>query len=189
MAKKKKTNVLIYQLKITLENIEPAIWRKFQVKSDITLFNLHEYIQVVMGWDDYHMHEFQIKGKKYGTPDPGGETMFGPKINNDKKFKVGNLLSEGDVFEYVYDFGDNWRHTIEVEKVLGLEAGVDYPVCLAGRRSCPPEDCGGPWGYQQMLEVLTDPEHEDYDYYCECLGDEFDAEEFDVDTVNGCLNG
>ena len=91
------------------------------------------------------------------------------------------------MFEYVYDFGDDWRHKIEVEKVLDLEAGVVYPVCLAGERACPLEDCGGPWAYAKMIEVLKDSGHEDYEYYHEWAGDGFYPEGFDVDKVNGCL--
>lgn len=182
---KKKDDTLIYQLKITLKNIEPAIWRRIQVRGDIILFKLHEYIQGFMGWENYHMHEFRIKGQRYGKPDPDGEAMFGTKINKDKEFKVCDLVSDGDVFEYVYDFGDDWRHEIEVEKVLEAEAGSGYPICLAGERACPVEDCGGPWGYQEMLEILKDPEHEDYEHYFEWLGGEFDPKEFDLDKVNG----
>ena len=187
MVKKKKVNVLVYQMKITLEDIEPVIWRTFQVRGDVTLFRLHEYIQGFMGWENYHMHEFRINGERYGRPDPDGEAMFGTKINKDKEFKICDLISEGDVFEYVYDFGDDWRHEIIVEKALEAEVGAGYPICLAGERACPPEDCGGPWGYQEMLEVLKNSEHEDYEHYFEWVGDEFDAEEFDVDKLNGCL--
>jgi len=182
---KKKDDALIYQLKITLKNIEPAIWRKIQVRGNITLFRLHEYIQVFMGWENYHMHEFRIKGKRYGRPDTEGAAMFGIKINKDKEVKVCELVSESDVFEYVYDFGDDWQHEILVEKVLEPEEGVVYPICLAGERACPTEDCGGPWGYQEMLEILKDPKHEEYEYYREWLGGEPDPEEFDIDKVNG----
>ena len=182
---KKKDDGLIYQLKITLKNIEPAIWRRIQARGDITLFRLHEYIQGFMGWEHSHMHEFRIKGERYGRPDPDGEAMFGTQINKDKEFKVCDLVSKGDMFEYVYDFGDDWRHEIEVEKVLEAEAGVGYPVCLTGERACPAEDCGGPWAYAEMLEALKDPEHEDYGHYFEWLGGEFDSEEFDLEKVNG----
>ncbi|HIJ71858.1 MAG TPA: plasmid pRiA4b ORF-3 family protein [Planctomycetes bacterium] len=182
---KKKDDTLICQLKITLKNIEPPIWRRIQVHGDITLFRLHEYIQGFMGWENYHMHEFRIKGQRYGKPDPDGEALFGAKTNKDKGFKVCDLVSDGDVFEYVYDFGDDWRHEIEVEKVMEAEAGAVYPTCLAGERACPEEDCGGPWGYQEMLEILKEPEHEDYEHYFEWLGGEFDLEEFDLDEVNG----
>ena len=182
---KKKDDALIYQLKITLKNIEPAIWRRIQVRGNITLFRLHEYIQVFMGWENYHMHEFRINGERYGMPDLDGDVMFGTKINKDKEFKVCDLVSEEDVFEYVYDFGDDWRHEIEVEKVLEPEAGAGYPICLAGERACPVEDCGGPWGYQEMLEILKDPEHDDYEHYFEWLGGEFDPKEFDLDKANG----
>lgn len=181
---KKKNDFLIYQLKITLKNIKPTIWRKILVRGDITLFKLHEYIQVFMGWENCHMYEFRIGGQRYSLPDPDGDFIFGIEINKDKDFKVCDLLSKGDKFGYVYDFGDNWQHDIKIEKVLESESGVIYPICLAGERACPAEDCGGPWGYQNMLEVLKDPEHEDYEDYYEWLGEEFDPEEFDLDEVN-----
>ena len=182
---KKENDALIYQMKITLKNIEPMIWRRIQVRENITLFRLPEYIQGFMGWENYHMHEFKINGERYGIPDPDGEAMFGTKIKKDKEFNVCDLVSEGDVFEYVYDFGDDWRHEIIVEKVLEAEAGVGYPVCLAGERACPIEDCGGPWGYEEMLEILKDPGNEEYEEYAEWLGEEFDSEEFDLEKVNG----
>ena len=190
MAKKKiKDNSQIYQIKITLKNIEPEIWRRFQISGNVSLFKLHRVIQIIMGWEDYHMHEFRIKGQKYGMPDPEGEAMFGTKVNKGTKFNVCDLVSEGDVFEYVYDFGDNWKHEIEVEKVLEAEAGVCYPVCIDGRRACPAEDCGGPWGYEDMLGVVDDPEHEDSEEYIEWLGEGFDPEEFDLEEVNDSLKG
>jgi len=182
---KKKDDTLIYQLKITLKDIEPAIWRRIQIAGDITLFRLHEYIQIVMGWENYHMHEFRINSKRYGRPELEGEAMFGSTVYDGKKYKLCDLVSEGDTFEYVYDFGDDWRHDIEVEKVLAVEEGIKYPTCLVGERACPPEDCGGPWGYQEMLEVLKDPEHEDYEHWRDWVGDGFDPEEFNVDEVNG----
>ena len=179
-----KANTQIYQLKITLRDINPPIWRRIKVKGDITISKLHEYIQVFMGWENYHMHEFRVKGKRYGMPDPQLGEMFDDKIYNDKKFKLCQLVSEDDVFEYEYDFGDSWRHEIKVEKILAAEKGVSCPICLAGERACPPEDCGGPWGYEQLLEILKDPEHEEYEDYREWAGDDFDSERFDVDKVN-----
>ena len=133
------------------------------------------------------MHEFRIKGERYEMSGMQKETMFGKKTYNEDKFKIIELVEVGDVFEYVYDFGDDWRHKIEVEKVLGLEAGVVYPVCLAGEQACPLEDCGGPWAYAEMIEILKDSEHKDYEHYHEWACDGFDPEGFDMDKVNSCL--
>jgi hypothetical protein len=180
-----RANTQIYQLYIELNEVRPAIWRRFQVAGDITLFKLHEYIQVFMGWENCHMHEFRIKGKRYGMPDPEGEAMFGTQVCDDKKYKLCDLAADGDEFVYVYDFGDDWHHTVKVEKVLGPEEGVKYPMCMAGERACPPEDCSGPWGYEEMLEVLKNPKHREYKHYCEWLGGEFDPEWFDLKRVNG----
>ena len=179
------TDTQIYQLYIELNGVQPAIWRRFQVAGDITLFRLHEYIQVFMGWENCHMHEFRINGERYGMPDPDGEAIFGTQVCNDKKYKLCDLVAEGDEFVYVYDFGDDWHHTVKIEKVLEPEAGVKYPMCMAGERACPPEDCGGPWGYEEMLEILKDTGHEEYEHWHEWLGEEFDSEGFDLNKVNG----
>jgi len=189
MANKEKAKASIYELKITLMHIEPAIWRRLQVEASITLARLHQIIQVVMGWENYHMHEFRVKGSRYGMPDPGGEAMFGSKVSNEKKFKLCDIAEAGDSFVYEYDFGDGWRHEIVIEKVLSAEPGIKYPVCLEGQRACPPEDCGGPWGYAELLEILDDPGHEEYDGYREWAGEDFDPESFDFQKVNKQLEG
>ena len=181
-----KENASIYQLKIILKDIRPGIWRRFQVRGDVRLSKLHDYIQAVMGWEDYHMHMFRSAGEEYGEPDVDDD-MFGLEINDDQRYRLCNLVDKGDRFEYEYDFGDGWKHEIKVEKVLEPEAGVKYPVCIAGERACPPEDSGGPWGYEELLEALGDPEHEEYENYREWAGEDFGPEEFDVNGANALL--
>lgn len=173
MAEKKK----VYQIKVTLKNIKPPIWRRILVTSDITLDELHDIIQIAMGWDGYHLHQFKIGNRYYGEIDPDYDDM-----EDESKIKLSKAASkEKAKFSYEYDFGDSWDHQILVEKILPMEAGKDYPVCTAGKRACPPEDVGGVWGYADFLEAVKDPEHEDM---LEWAGGEFDPDEFDPDEIN-----
>jgi len=175
----KNQPVSVYQLKVTLKNSKPPIWRRIQVNSDINLYRLHQNLQVMMGWTDSHLHQFIVHGEYYGTPDPDFE------VTNEKSIKLDRVVSEaGDKFFYEYDFGDSWEHSILVEKILQPETGVNYPICLDGKRACPPEDCGGIWGYGDLLEAIQDPAHPEHEEMLEWLGGRFDPEEFDVDMVN-----
>jgi len=181
-------NPPIYQLKITLQGISPPIWRRVQVRQDITLDDLHEVIQMVMGWTCSHLHQFIIEGIDYGELSPDGDD-FGMEIEDESCFRLGDLVEEKGKFLYEYDFGDGWCHAIVVEKTLPPESKVFYPVCIKGKRSCPPGDCGGPWGYENFLEILADPKHEEHDDTKEWVGDYFDSEKFDLDEINITLEG
>jgi hypothetical protein len=173
----------IYQLKITLNDSKPPIWRRVLVPKNITLYELHEIIQTVMGWDDYHLHQFTIDSQIYGNPeyDEYGDL----ETKNEKKYRLDQFV-HGDRFKfhYEYDFGDGWLHNLLVEKILPKEKGIDYPVCIKGKRACPPEDVGGVWGYDNFLEAIADPTHEEHDSYLEWIGGEFDPAAFDLDGVN-----
>ena len=118
-------------------------------------------IQAAMGWTNSHLHEFLIKGQKYRDLEQMYEDIDEPDMNNEEEFRLAKLVGEGDVFEYKYDFGDCWQHEILVEDLIEPEPGIKYPRCLAGERACPPEDCGGLWGYEELREALGDLEHED----------------------------
>jgi len=173
--------VSVYQIKVTLKESKPPIWRRIQVNSDITLYKFHQILQAAMGWSDYHLHQFVVHGKYYGTPDPD----FDFEVKNEKRVKLNKVFSEaGGKFIYEYDFGDSWEHVILLEKILPLDQDVTCPVCLAGKRACPPEDCGGIWGYYNFLEAIHDPEHPEHDEMQEWIGGSFDPEEIDVDAVN-----
>ncbi|MBD3286010.1 plasmid pRiA4b ORF-3 family protein, partial [candidate division WOR-3 bacterium] len=147
----------IYQFKVTLKGIEPEIWRRILMPADSTFWELHVAIQDAMGWKDMHLHEFKVKNPdsgnvhRIGLPDDedefGRDTLPGWKIRIDQYF-----TSIGTSANYWYDFGDDWMHTIKLEKILPREKGAEYPTCIAGKRACPPEDCGGPWGYAELLE-------------------------------------
>ena len=171
----------VYQLKVTLQGIRPPIWRRFQVADDTTLSELHQILQVVMGWENYHLHQFRIRGTDFGEPDPD----FGSGIKDDRRVKLRQVVfGEKEKFIYEYDFGDSWKHEILVEKILPPEPGARYPACVAGKRSCPPEDCGGVWGYAEFLEAIGDPDHPEHEEMLEWIGGSFDPEAFDLEMVN-----
>lgn len=174
----------VYQLKISLRRSKPPIWRKIQIKSDATLAELHDIFQITMGWTNSHLHQFVIHGIEYGIQDPDLDM----DVEDEKKVKLGELIfNEKEKFFYEYDFGDSWEHEIIVEKILPMEKGLHYPICLKGKRACPPEDCGGIWGYSEFLEAIEDLNHPEHDDMLEWSGGEFDPEKFDVDSINRAL--
>ncbi len=176
----------ILQLKITLKEIEPKIWRRFLVSDFWTFDKLHRIIQKVMGWENYHLFEFKFGNTGIIPPDEGylEENELDPK-----KVKIGEYVyKEKQKFEYVYDFGDSWEHEIVVEKITEdkIEDADKYPKCIGGERACPPEDCGGTGGYERFLEVLKtgkDPLGENPEGLKEWLGD-WEPEKFDLEEVN-----
>ncbi len=173
----------IYQLKITLRDSKPPIWRRIQVPGDITLAELHLVFQRVMGWENDHLHAFAIGGIQYSEPEPAPYENDG-EIQDENSVTLNQVVSGKAKFSYEYDFGDSWEHQIILEKVLPPETGVQYPVCLTGKRACPPEDCGGIWGYAELLEAISDPNHPEHDERLEWLGDEFDPGAFDLEAIN-----
>ena len=187
MARRKQATLApVYQLKVTLKGSKPPIWRRIQVSSQTTLGQFHEILQTVMGWYDCHLHQFSIGGIDYGQPHP--DLGFGQDIRNEKSVPLSRVVpGEKFKFSYTYDFGDDWEHQIVVEKVLPPDPEVQYPVCLKGKRNCPPEDCGGIWGYAELLEVLTESEHPDHEEMLEWVGGSFDPEAFDLDEINQSL--
>ncbi len=176
----------IFQLKISLNEVQPPIWRRIQVPGDVSLFKLHFIIQVAMGWTNSHLHEFQIEDHYYGTQwDDGWETR---DIRDEKDYRLDQVLAgEGVQFGYLYDFGDSWEHTILVEELLEPVEGQQYPTCLDGARACPPEDVGSTWGYQDFLEAIDDPSHSEHEDYLAWIGGKFDPEAFDRDRTDAEL--
>jgi hypothetical protein len=171
----------VYQLKITLKGVKPPVWRRVQVLNDMSLQQLHYLIQVIMGWTESHLHQFTIAGIEYGQPLP--EYEF--NVANEARVKLSQVVSgEKFKFFYTYDLGDCWEHEILVEKVLPREAEQLYPICLAGKRACPPEDCGGTWGYEEFVEAIQSPDHPDHEEMLEWVGGEFDPNAFDRDEIN-----
>jgi len=179
--KRKPGPKLIHQIKITLQGIEPPIWRRFQVPADIRLSMLHGVIQDVMGWEDDHLHQFFIDGKCYGDARLADQEG----VDNEDRIKLNQVIqTKGGSFIYEYDFGDSWEHRLEVEEILFAEPDARYPRCVAGERACPPEDCGGVWGYADLLDAIKDPAHPEHEERSEWLDDDFDPEEFDLDGLN-----
>jgi len=171
----------IFQIQISLNGSTPKIWRRIQLKSDTLLPDLHNIIQTTMGWDDSHLHQF-IKNKEfYGDPsvDEDFDTI------DYRKIKLSAMLKkEKETMKYEYDFGDGREHTLLLEKILPVDSKTKYPVCIAGEMHCPPEDCGGVWGYSDLLEILKDPKHKEYGNIIEWLRDDFDPKEFDLEEIN-----
>jgi hypothetical protein len=175
---------VIYQLKVTLKGIRPPIWRCLQVRGDARLSTLHHILQIAMGWEDCHFHQFEIGRQYFGVP--GTDDWV--EVRDERKFTLRQVAASEKVrFTYEYDYGDSWEHEILVEKVLPPQPEVRYPLCVAGKRACPPEDVGGVWGYAEFLEAIQNPEHEEHDSMLEWIGGEFDPEAFDLDAVNARL--
>ena len=173
-----------HQLKITIAEIRPPIWRRVLVPSRITLSQLHRVIQEAFGWWDCHLHEFEIDGVAYGIDD--GEGSGEPPVD-ERRTKLDSVASNGDRFSYTYDFGDDWEHRIEVEDVVPIDPDGAYPRCVAGRRSAPPEDVGGPWGYAGFLEAVADPNHAEHEAMLEWSGGTFSPERCDLTLINAGL--
>jgi len=176
----------VYQFKIALEGISPPIWRRIQVPETYTFWDLHVAIQDAMGWLDCHLHEFEVSVPSTGTKVKIGipDEEFGRPILPGWEKKITQyFLKENDKAGYCYDFGDGWSHKVELEKILPREKDVNYPRCIEGKRACPPEDCGGVSGYEELLSVMKDKPHERYEEMVEWLGGEFDPERFDPKEV------
>jgi hypothetical protein len=172
--------VSLYQLKISLRDIRPMIWRRVLVPEDTSLTRLHTVIQTVMGWENVHLYDFAIRGQALGRSGESGSSNITLADCN---------LQKGESFFYIYDFGDDWVHDVKIEKLLEPKAKTFYPECVDGKRACPPEDSGGPWGYRDLLKVLKNKRHPDYRELRSWVGRSFDPEAFDLEDVNTRLKG
>ncbi|HET9256557.1 MAG TPA: plasmid pRiA4b ORF-3 family protein [Pseudonocardiaceae bacterium] len=175
----------IHTIKVSLRNMKPPVWRRLQVPSKTSLAELHHIIQAAMGWEDCHLHQFQVNGRDYADPEHAIEET------GDEGCKTLAWMRPGQRFAYWYDFGDDWWHDITVESVGRADPALIYPRCVTGRRSCPPEDCGGPWGFQELMCALGDethPGHERYREWMQLIGeDDYDPARFDLDEINEAL--
>jgi len=171
-----------YLLKIQLLDIEPSIWRRFAVPASITLDRLHDVIQIVMGWQDYHLHMFHIGGRQFT------EAMEDADFEGEDEsvFRLCDFVrNEKQRFRYEYDFGDDWQHELVLEKVQTVPEGYALVLkCLAGKRACPPEDVGGPDGYAEFLEAISNPKHPEHKEYLRWSGGKFKPNFFDTGRVN-----
>lgn len=184
--KNQQARPTLHRVKITLRGAKPPIWRRLEVPSDLKLSRLQECVQQAFGWDGGHLWVFSTPGGEFGHADPGlGHRSASDRSLRDVAPAVGNRI------RYTDDFGDDWEHEIAVEDVVPAEAGVAYPRCIGGRRACPPEDCGGIWGYQALREILADPGHPEHSERLEWLGlgsaSEFDPAAFDLGEANRAL--
>lgn len=177
--------VQIYQIKVTLRSTRPSIWRRILVPGSTTLLKLHDILQIVMGWENAHLHMFKIPGLNnepmedvYGDMDAAAEA----------RCKLSQMnFREGQRFTYIYDFGDSWEHTLVVEKILLGQERLGYPICMKGKCAGPPEDVGGVWGYENFLKAIHDLDHEEHEDYLNWIGEEFDPVAFDLNAVNDRL--
>jgi len=179
----------VFQYKISLLGIRPEIWRRIQVPDDYTFWDLHVAIQDAMGWMDCHLHEFRIPNPatgammRIGIPDPDmmdeNDMLPGWELAIAEYYSMTNPKAH-----YEYDFGDGWEHVVELEEILPKNPELAYPICIAGEQACPPEDCGGDWGYQNLLRILGDPDNDEYESMLTWVGGKYDPNHFDVSEVN-----
>jgi hypothetical protein len=175
--------MLLYEIRVQLQDIEPPIWRQLKVRPQTSLARLHKILQRAMGWTDSHLHLFKIGDKEYGESDFDWDF----EVHDYSGMRLERVFTGGrKSFLYEYDMGDSWRHEITL---LGSVEGApgERIACVAGARACPPEDCGGVSGYYYLLEALADPEHEDHDMLREWAGRRYDPEAFDVARVDRAL--
>lgn len=191
-AKKPQPAGQAVELEIALRYIKPRIWRRFVVPGNIKLHKLHAVIQTVMGWTDSHLHSFRLNSHEYVQVHLGDsdwqQSMGDTIIHDERKHPLGDLIAaKGDKFDYVYDFGDDWEHEIKVKSILPSPEPLKFAFCVLGARACPPEDCGGPYGYEELCTALANPKYPEYEHWKEWIGD-YDPGHFDVQEVNWLLS-
>ena len=175
MAGKSTTTGDIVKLKVTLTGIRPPVWRRLLLPAGMTLGDLHDAIQASMGWENAHLHDFDIDGRRYGDPGTTDDVI------SEERLTLAAIHRTGiERFQYTYDFGDDWVHLITIEGTIPAVAGQRYPACIAGKRSCPPEDCGGPYGYAHFLAARIDPSHPDHVEMSSWVDEDFDPDGFSV---------
>lgn len=178
----KPENVKILQLKISIDGTKPPVWRRILIEGNATFFELHNAIQNAVGWTDSHLHEFIVAGAKIAPKREEPENT--PDFDSKKTMLSQFLEKEGRTILYVYDFGDDWLHKIKVEKILAKEKGKKYPVCIDGAMNCPPEDCGGVWGYENFKKAISNKKHSEHKEMLDWVGGYFDQKEFDTEETN-----
>lgn len=173
---------IAYQLKVTLKGTRPPVWRRLVVPGNLNLARLHDVLQDAMGWEKCHLHQFEVGDAEFGPSDLDDPLGLGPSVEPEKRYTLERLVGEKDRFTYLYDFGDSWTHEIRVEKVFEAAPG-GAPRCIAGARACPPEDCGGVWGYADIVEALAHDTHERHDEVREWFAD-WSPDVFDVEATD-----
>lgn len=176
----------VHELKVTLLDVTPPVWRRLRVPSAVTLSVLHGILQAAFGWEERHLHEWRVGDRTYGLPD---EDSWGEELHNEGEAVLGEVAGADEVLHYDYDFGDGWEHLVEVVSVQPYDPSQPPVVVLDGARSAPPEDSGGPSGYEHLLDALADEADAEHEEVVARLGDSFDPEEFDRAAVNRRLEG
>jgi hypothetical protein len=175
----------IYQFDVSLLDIKPRIWRRLLIPGNLTLAQLNQVIQSAFGWTDSHLHEFTIGADRYGMADIDD---MDAEVKDEKKFTVAEVLKDSvSEFEYEYDFGDGWCHRVVVKGIIDATPANDSPQCVAGKNACPPDDVGGPGGYEMFLKSMADPEDDEHSEYLDWYGGPFDPKAFDIDAANALI--
>ncbi|MDQ2754232.1 MAG: plasmid pRiA4b ORF-3 family protein [Actinomycetota bacterium] len=178
------SELTVHRLRVTLLDVSPPVWRVVRVPSSVPLSVLHHVVQIAMGWQDSHLHEWHIDEVDYGPPD---EESWGDELLDESATLLADVAPSDSAFRYDYDFGDGWEHLVEVESVDPYDATVVPLVCLDGARACPPEDCGGPIGYEHLLDALTDPDDPEHEELTLWVGEGWNPAELDLQSTNNRL--
>jgi hypothetical protein len=173
-------------LKITLDDIEPKVMRRIVVPANIRLDRLHLIVQAIMGWTNSHLYESRIGGTGWGIPDPDG-IYEGPMDASKARLNDAPTEAGRKTFTYIYDFGDSWSHTIKVEKIMPAIDGAAPYLLLDAAGRCPPEDCGGPPGYERLIKIIADPEDQEHDEMLTWCGGPFDPARADLPALQAVL--
>lgn len=177
----------IVTVTVALDDIEPRVWRSLEVPADYHLGEVHRTLNAAMGWLDYHLHDFDVEGRRYGVPDTDW-SIEGDSTIPEETVRLGELVAAGvREFTYTYDFGDDWRHTVTLDGIAPAEDGVFYPHCTAGEHAAVPEDCGGLPGFEEFIEVMADPKHPEHAEMVRWCGGEYDVDDFNVAEINRVL--
>lgn len=177
----------IYQLRISLDEADPSVWRRLWVPDTLTLAQLDRVLQAAMGWTNSHLHDFVIEGQSYGTPSDDDAHDMPPPLDERRHTLAGVLGTSVQHFSYLYDFGDHWQHSVAIELIM-LPNGINtWPLCLDGRNACPPEDVGGLGGYEEFVQAMRDPTHEEHEAMWRWCGGPFDPTGFDVNAANAAI--
>lgn len=180
MASRKATK--IYRLKVTIQETSPAVWRRLLVPADVSLAKFHRILQEAFGWTNSHLHCFECWSGRYGMVGIEEDT---DDLKDERRLRLSAALPEKDsCLLYRYDYGDDWEHLVELEDIIGPDPRHHYPLCVGGARACPPEDCGGTSGYEELCRVIKSPKDEEHDSMLTWLGGYFDPAGFDANTVN-----
>jgi hypothetical protein len=170
----------VFQLRVTLADVAPPVWRRLLVPAGYTLDRLHRVIQYAVGWQDCHLHSFEIGPDQYGEPDPEGELDQLDELD----YRLDDVAGAGARLRYTYDFGDWWEHDVVVEDVRDADPAERYPCCVAGAGAGPPEDVGGPEGYAEFLAAIADVTHPRHAAMRDWIGRPWDPDAFDPERVS-----